>query len=95
MIIVFRGDPNELASGRGLSRQSITIEGVTFVMNEPRDASMLSERAKRKLGNNPHWEVVADFDGEVREVGSPAIDAEEAAEAAAHVERAAARRGKK
>lgn len=76
MIIVFRGDPQELASGKGLSRQSITLEGVTFVMNEPRDASGLSERLRAKLAKNNHFEVVADFDGEAVEV-TPAPPADE------------------
>lgn len=77
MIIVFRGDPQELANGKGLSRQSITLENVTFVMDEPRDASGLSERLQKKLRTNNHFEVVADFDGEAVEV-TPAPPAEEA-----------------
>lgn len=83
MILVFRGDPQELASGKGLSRQSITLEGVTFVMGEPRDASGLSEKLRAKLAKNNHFEVVADFDGESVEVVRESDDlAEEAAEAA-------------
>lgn len=68
MILVFLGDPQELASGRGLSRQSITLEGVTFVMNEPRDASQLSDKLRAKLANNSHFKVVAEIDGEATEI---------------------------
>jgi hypothetical protein len=59
MQVIFRGDPLERARGQGISRTAITIEGVIFVLDEPRDASSLSDRAKRKLAANNHFEVVA------------------------------------
>lgn len=90
MQLIFRGDPAELASGRGLSRQSITLEGVTFVMNEPRDASGLSDRLKAKLRTNSHFVVV---EAEADEAPAAELD-EEAAEAAAHAERAKRRKAK-
>jgi hypothetical protein len=82
MILVFRGDPSELARGGALSRQSITMEGVTFVMGEPRDASALSPRLQAKLRNNNHFEVVADIEGEAIDVTPAAAGAAEADEAA-------------
>lgn len=58
MYLIFRGDPAELQRGVGLSRQSITLEGVTFVMNEPRDASGLSPKLQAKLRVNSHFDVL-------------------------------------
>lgn len=58
MLVIFKGDPIELERGSGLSRTSITIEGVTFYLNQAVDASALSDRAKQKLRNNHHFEVL-------------------------------------
>ena len=58
MLVIFKGDPIELERGSGLSRTSITIEGVTFYLNQAADASALSDRAKQKLRNNHHFEVL-------------------------------------
>lgn len=64
MYVVFRGDRIELERDGGLSRTSITIEGVTFRLGERTDASGLSPKAQAKLANNHHFEVVAE-DGAV------------------------------
>ena len=97
MQVIFRGDPIELERGGGLSRQAITLEGVTFALNVATDASGLS--AKLQATNN-HFEIVAEDD-----VAAPAVppvvdaadegDPEEAQAAAAHAERAAAKKSKK
>lgn len=94
MKLIFRGDPIELERGGALSRQSITLEGVTFVMNEARDASALSPKLQAKLRTNNHFEVVAEDDvAAVPHAASPAPDdAEEEAAAAAHVARASTRK---
>lgn len=98
MKLIFRGDPIELERGGALSRQSITLDGVTFVMNEARDASALSPKILAKLRGNAHFDIVAEDDfsfapGEAQSAESAAsVDAEEAAEAAAHAERAAAKK---
>ena len=99
MQVIFRGDPIELERGGALSRQSITLEGVTFVMNEPRDASALSPKLRSKLRTNNHFEVVAEDDAAVARVAAEApeqsdVEDEEAAAAAAHAERAAAKKTK-
>lgn len=96
MKLIFRGDPIELERGGALSRQSITLEGVTFVMNEARDASALSPKLLAKLRGNAHFEIVADEPVAIAEAPSAesaaaGIDDEEAAEAAAHAKRAAAK----
>jgi hypothetical protein len=97
MKLIFRGDPIELERGGALSRQSITLEGVTFVMNEARDASALSPRLVAKLRSNAHFEVVAgdepaaSAEAKSAESAAAGIDDEEAAEAAAHAKRAAAK----
>lgn len=97
MKLIFRGDPIELQRGGALSRQSITLEGVTFVMNEARGASALSPKLLAKLRGNAHFEIVAGDEpvaiAEVKSAESAAtgIDDEEAAEAAAHAKRAAAK----
>lgn len=68
MKLIFRGDPLELERGGSLSRQSITIEGVMFPLNQPVDASGLSDRTRAKLAANSHFEVVS-------EVEAPAAEA--------------------
>lgn len=60
MLVIFRGDPNEYEKGEGLSRTSITIDGVLFPMGQAVDASTLSPKQKEKLGRNPHFEVLGD-----------------------------------
>lgn len=91
MQLIFRGDPLELARGAGLSRQSVTIEGVTFVMGVPTDASGISERMRGKLAKNTHFEVVAEESPSEPE-SEAAAEEREAAELA---ERLKAKRGKK
>lgn len=97
MKLIFRGDPGELALGGGLSRTSIDMHGVHFQTGVPVDVSHLSEAQKRKLSTNNHFEIVAD---EASAVVAPAPIAEsdelaeEAAEAAAHAERASKRKAK-
>ncbi len=97
MKLIFRGDPIELERGGALSRQSITLEGVTFVMNEARDASALSPKLLAKLRGNAHFEIVAEEEPAARvespraESAATGVDDEEAAEAAAHAKRAAAK----
>jgi hypothetical protein len=97
MKLIFRGDPIELERGGALSRQSITLEGVTFVMNEARDASAISPRLLAKLRGNAHFEIVAEDDFAAAPAETPsaeiaaAVDDQEAAEAAAHAKRAAAK----
>lgn len=81
MRLIYRGDPNELAKGGGLSNTSIgPIEGVTFVMGVPTDASPLSERTRAKLAKNNHFEVVADEEAApatpVEETAAPVLSAE-------------------
>ena len=99
MQVIFRGDPIELERGGGLSRTSITLEGVTFKLGVPTEASGLSPKLQGKLRTNNHFEVVAEDDGAV--VVSPVAaeapeqsdtDAEEDAAAAAHAERASKRK---
>lgn len=70
MFLKFIGDPLELERGGGLSRQSITLEGVTFRMGVAEDASSLSPRLQAKLRTNAHFEVVEE---------SPAVEVEEPA----------------
>lgn len=98
MKLIFRGDPIELERGGALSRQSITLEGVTFVMNEARDASALSPKLLAKLRGNAHFEIVAEEVSPaagIVEAPAPAdVDAEEEAAAAAHAERAANKKPK-
>lgn len=60
MKLKFIGDPIELANGGGISRQTIEIEGVLFVMGQPRDCEGISQRMLGKLMNNTHFELVAD-----------------------------------
>lgn len=99
MLVIFKGDPIELERGSGLSRTSITIEGVTFYLNQAVDASALSDRVKQKLRNNHHFEVMS---AAAPPASAPAAeapaevgdDAAEDAETAAHVERAANKRKK-
>lgn len=98
MQVIFRGDPIELERGGGLSRTSIDAYGVHFVMGEPVDVSSLTDVQKRKLANNPHFEVVAEGGvAVVDEATEPAAveadaDAEEDVATAAHVERASKRK---
>lgn len=73
MKLKFIGDPLELERGGALSRQNITLEGVTFRMGVVEDASMLSPRLQAKLRSNSHFEVVEE---------SPAVNVVEAAPAA-------------
>lgn len=92
MKLIFRGDPIEIERGLGLSRQSITLEGVTFALGVPTDASALSPRLQAKLRNNSHFEVVVeDAPAAIAPAVADASD-EEAAEAAAHAARAAAKK---
>lgn len=58
VFLVFRGDPIELERGGALSRQSIALEGKSFALNEPRDASELSPKLLAKLRTNSHFEVI-------------------------------------
>lgn len=60
MLVIFKGDPNEHAKGEGLSRTSITLDGVYFPMGQAVDASALPARAKDKMRRNPHFEVLGD-----------------------------------
>lgn len=60
MLVIFQGDPIEHAQGGGLSRTSVTIDGVLFPMGQAVDASALSPKQKEKLGRNPHFEVLGD-----------------------------------
>lgn len=98
MQVIFRGDPIELERGGGLSRTSITLEGVTFKLGVPTDASGLSPKLQGKLSTNNHFEVVAEDDvAVVDEATEPAAveadaDAEEDVATAAHVERASKRK---
>lgn len=79
MIIIFRGDPIELERGGALSRQSITLEGVTFPLDKPTDASGLSQKLQAKLRVNNHFEVVEQSD---EAAPSPSPEAAEPARAA-------------
>lgn len=98
MQVIFRGDPIELERGGGLSRTSITLEGVTFKLGVPTDASGLSPKLQGKLSTNNHFEVVAEDDASVvapAAAGAPEqsdADAEEAEATAAHAERASKRK---
>ncbi len=79
MQLIFRGDPIERERGAGLSRTSITLEGVTFHMDVPTDASTLSPKLYSKLRGNHHFEVVSEG------VGAPAAPLVIPASAAAPV----------
>lgn len=60
MIVIFRGDPNEIARSGGLSRTNVEWYGLNFRMGLPVDVSGLSEAQKRKLRGNHHFEVVSE-----------------------------------
>jgi hypothetical protein len=100
MQVIFRGDPIELERGGGLSRTSITLEGVTFKLGVPTDASGLSPKLQGKLSTNNHFEVVAEDDASVvapaaalaADPTEASADADEAAATAAHVARASNRK---
>lgn len=58
MLVIFRGDPAELARGEGLSRLSLDLWGVHFPMNATVDVAHLTIAQQQKLARNPHFEVV-------------------------------------
>lgn len=104
MKIIFTGDPIELANGQGLSRLTTQMYGVTFPMGAEVDVSHLSETQKKKLLNNSHFRpagvdappaaLILPVSMQAAPAAADDGDAEEAAEAAAHAERAAAKRKK-
>lgn len=103
MKVIFTGDPQELEAWAGLSRLSTQMFGKNFPMGAEVDVSDLNQDQLRKLLGNPHFKDSSEA-GAVRaplilpaSVASAAdvgVDEEEAAEAAAHAERAAAKRKK-
>ena len=99
MRVIFVGDPIEIERGEGLSRLSTELYGVKFPMSAEVDVSHLPDKLKQKLLNNPHFLAVG-VDAPVPPLIIPAgaesaaLDDEEAAEAAAHKERAAKRKAK-
>lgn len=105
MKVIFTGDPIELERGEGLSRLSTQLFGKTFPMSAEVDVSDLSETQKRKLLNNPHFRAVGVdalpvalvLPASVTAASEPAViddDADEQVAAAAHAERAAAKKTK-
>lgn len=62
MWIKFVGDPAEVERGGEISRQHITMPGVsgpvTLYLNQPADAAQFSEKLLRKLRGNSHFEFV-------------------------------------
>lgn len=103
MKVIFTGDPQELEAGAGLSRLSTQMFGKTFPMGAEVDVSDLSHDQLRKLLGNPHFKDSSEvgamrapliLPASVAPAADVGVDEEEAAEAAAHAERAAAKRKK-
>lgn len=79
MRLIFRGDPNERASGAGWSRSRITMFGKTFELNgAPVDCSDLPADQRAKLAGHSHFEIVAADEPPAAEAAGAAGVAEEA-----------------
>jgi len=97
MKVVFTGDPQELEVGAGLSRLSTAMFGKIFPMGAEVDVSDLNQDQVRKLLGNPHFKEASVasavrapliLPASVAQAADVGGDDEEAAEAAAHAERA-------
>ena len=103
MKVIFTGDPIELERGGGLSRVTTTLYGITFPMSAEVDVSHLPQKLQQKLLGNSHFRAVGVdapaaplvLPESVRAAADAVVasaDDEEAAEAAAHAERAKKRK---
>lgn len=82
MLVKFIGDPVERELDLPPSTNSIDWFGVSFRRDVPVDVSHLNSEQRAKLAANSHFEVVAEIEGESREIVTPPAAARRKAPAA-------------